>query len=262
MTKTKIPWAERVWNPVTGCTKVSAGCDNCYAETMSKRFGWTRDVVLRPDRIDQPTRWKKPAVIFVCSMGDLFHEEVPFAFIDQVYGTMVAASQHTFIVLTKRPERAKACMEFFGERCDGGALPVPNVWLGVSIEDQETAAERVPIILDTPAAVRLVSVEPMLDYIDLTRIDTGDAIINALDGSIGVEGRGWTGCARLNWIICGAESGPRRRAIAVNAIQLLRDQSYGAHVPFFLKQMEVDGKLVKMPALDGRVWDQRPEVAE
>lgn len=206
---TKIQWTDATWNPVTGCSKVSAGCANCYAERLAPRvFAGQRvsalgpsgvpeghrqrrftDVRCHPDRLDQPLRWRKPRRVFVNSMSDLFHEDVPDEFIDRVFAVMALSSRHTFQVLTKRPERmrryfvdrasrhiwATAASEFAGEVsgfgchqdvCQG-SYPLPNIWLGVSCENQKTADERIPILLDTPAAVRFVSAEPLLGSIDL-----------------------------------------------------------------------------------------------
>ena len=209
---TKIEWTDESWNPVTGCTKVSAGCQNCYAERMAKRlrgrFGYPDDdpfrVTLHPDRLEQPLRWRKPRRVFVCSMGDLFHEDVPDEFIDQVFAVMALAKEHTFQVLTKRPERMKSylsdratyqrvrketeegdvCGLYLDSLCGWefrqaqnqwwtnlppDRWPLPNVWLGTSVEDQATADERIPQLLECPAAVRFVSCEPLLSSVDLTR---------------------------------------------------------------------------------------------
>lgn len=165
--KSAIEWTDATWNPVTGCSKVSPGCANCYAETISLRFGtskkpWTpenaaENVVLHPERLDQPLRWRRPRMVFVNSMSDLFHEQVPFEYIDRVFGVMWRAQQHTFQVLTKRPERAREYLDrvvYVSDPRDrrdaiGSARlpdvwPLPNVWLGVSIENQHWADERIP----------------------------------------------------------------------------------------------------------------------
>ena len=218
---TKIEWATEVWNPVTGCTKISPGCDHCYAERMAKRLagraGYPKEdpfqVIWRSDRLEQPLYWKQRRRVFVCSMGDLFHPDVPFRFIGDVWHTMWMA-QHIFLVLTKRPERM---LEFLSSRHSPLSL-LGNVWLGVSAENQETADERIPILLECPAAVRFVSVEPMLGAVDIS------------------------GCA-LDWVICGCESGPKRRPMNVEWARDLRKQCAAAGVPFSMKQMEVDGKV-------------------
>lgn len=165
----KIAWTEATWNPVTGCTKISPGCANCYAERMARRLqamaaprykdGFA--VRCHPEALNEPLRWTKPRHVFVCSMGDLFHRGVSVAFIHQVWTTMYQAPQHRFQILTKRAERM---MDYFNRR------PLcPWIWLGVTAEDQQRADERIPILLDTPAAVRFVSVEPMLEPVDLSR---------------------------------------------------------------------------------------------
>ena len=219
---TKIEWADEVLNVVTGCTPVSAGCQNCYARRMHGRFSKEpfSEVKFHPERLDQPLRWLNPRRIFVCSMGDLFHEDVPDEFISRVFGRMRCANQHTFMILTKRPER----MRWF-------IWNLPNVWLGVSVENQSTADERIPMLLKTPAAVRFVSVEPMLGPVDLLSIKTSDG-----DGPsreliwIG-EGAG------IGWVICGAETGPGARPMDPTWARDLRDQCREAHVRFFMKQM-------------------------
>lgn len=228
---TKIQWAQETWNPVTGCTKISEGCLNCYAERMAKRF-WDRPfskVMCHEDRLDQPSHWRNPRRIFVCSMSDLFHPDVPEDFIFAVFNKMMLTGWHTYIVLTKRPERmAKFCNSRYFKP------PIPNIWLGVTAENQARADERIPILLETPAAVHFVSVEPMFEPIDL-----------------------WGG---LDWVICGCESGPGARPFDEAWARDLKEQCEVSGVPFFYKQGRVEGKLVKMPELDGRVWDQYPEV--
>src|SRR4030042_3576065 len=168
MGKSKIEWTDYVWNPTVGCTKVSSGCKNCYSERMFERFHPGEkfsDVKCLVERLDQPLFWKKPSRIFVDSMSDLFHEKVPSTFIDQVFWIMMMAPIHTFIILTKRPKRM---MEWINKDYQN---PLPNVWLLVSVEDQPSADERIPWLLRTPAAVRGVSVEPMLGPIDLSPKD-------------------------------------------------------------------------------------------
>src|SRR5574343_1690673 len=173
MTKTRIEWATDVWNPVTGCTKVSAGCKNCYAERMALRLkemgiGNYRngfEVTLQPHMLDLPLRWKKPRRVFVNSMSDLFHSDIPDSFVDQVFEVMHQAYWHTFLILTKR---ASFMCGYMARRYEPSKRVVlPNVWLGVSCENQATADERIPLMLQTPAAVRFVSCEPMLGEIKL-----------------------------------------------------------------------------------------------
>src|SRR3990167_3183573 len=194
-TRTTIEWTDATWNPVTGCTHVSEGCRNCYAERVLPRTGQSfNKVVCHPDRLDAPLHWRKPSRIFVNSLSDLFHEDVPDEFIGKVFSRMNSSRQHIFQVLTKRPERM---LQWFSRCGNGGGLgwithnntepakayrgtgivlatsdrwPIPNVWLGISCEDQKTADERIPLLLQTPAAVRFISAEPLLGPIDLTEI--------------------------------------------------------------------------------------------
>ena len=298
---TKIEWATDTWNPITGCSPISEACQNCYAERMAKRLagrcGYPKDepfkVTLHPDKLDQPMRWKKPRMIFVCSMGDLFHEDVPEIEIIRVFAVM-ADAQHTYLVLTKRPERMKEVltspsiandvwlMTNTGISEDKPIWPLPNVWLGVTAENQARADERIPVLLQIPAAKRFVSVEPMLGPVDLTSIDLGDKITRGYgqrriiwDTLIGWEKQYKPGqkpmpdhfpramknlSAKLDWVICGSESGPNHRKTKIEWIRDLREQCISANVPFFLKQMEINGRMVKMPELDGKIWDQFPEV--
>ncbi len=246
MTETKIEWADRVWNPVTGCTKVSEGCRNCYADRLARRLagrcGYPKDapfrVTLHPEKLDDPLRWKKPARVFVNSMSDLFHKDVPFEFIDRVFAVMAEAHRHTFIVLTKRPERMLEYMS--GDRYSARRVfdltsglagkfdcdlywPLPNVWLGVSAENQASADERIPLLLQTPAAVRFVSCEPMLGPINLSPwVDPRLNVINRPQ--------------KLDWLICGGESGPGARPMNPDWARSLRDQCQAAGVSFYFKQ--------------------------
>ena len=201
---TAIEWTDVTWNPVTGCTKVSPGCAHCYAKAIAHRFWKDRPftgVRCHEGRLVQPLRWRKPRRVFVNSMSDLFHEAVPDAFIDQVFAVMACCPMHTFQVLTKRPERMRAystdyatfgrVLALSAEWTDGidgvshtvnhvdDGLPLfrlPNVWLGVSVENQATANERIPLLVETPATMRFVSCEPLLEPVDLTwlRVPTGD----------------------------------------------------------------------------------------
>ena len=183
MGKTKIEWTDATWNPVTGCTKVSLGCKNCYAERMSSRlagrYGYPEaphefDVTLHHDRLGQPLRWKKPRRIFVCSMSDLFHDDVPFTFIVQVFDKMHIAPQHTYQVLTKRPRRMEA---FIKAHEAWYASPIPdNVYLGVSVENQAAANERREYLRQISAVVKIVSYEPALGPMDWTGWEFVDQI--------------------------------------------------------------------------------------
>jgi len=261
----KIEWTDATWNPIVGCSIVSPGCTNCYAMRQADRirrmqkdppsshyFGttkivngnavWTGKVALAPDRIlTAPLRRRKPTTYFVNSMGDLFHESVPDKWIDRIFAIMLSAPQHTFQVLTKRSKRMQAYIEAPSEKrikemlhwqhFDNDPLwpgwPLPNVWLGVTAEDQQRADERIPDLIETPAAVRFVSVEPMLGPVDLTKL-----FHTPRDFAAG-----------LHWIICGGESGHSARPMQPEWAMSLRDQCREATVSFFMKQMENGGKL-------------------
>ena len=208
---TKIEWCDEVWNPVTGCTKVSPGCASCYAEALFPRPYPGRpfsDVRVHADRLDQPYSWRKPRRVFVNSMSDLFHEAVSDRDIARIFQTMERTPRHSYQVLTKRPERMRDFM---------AAERLPNVWLGVSVEDQRRAGERIPILLDTPAAVRFVSAEPLLAAVDLARYLYED---DAVD-----------------WVICGGESGPKARPCALQWVERIVGDCREAGVPVFVKQL-------------------------
>lgn len=282
----KIEWTDATWNPLRGCSRVSEGCRHCYAEVVARRFAgpgkpyeglvrltaegkprarWNGTVRQVPEHLGDPLRWRKPRMVFVNSMSDLFHESVPFEYIAAVFGVMAAAPQHTFQVLTKRPERAA---EFFAWAAEGGHLspgdalrrcrraaadaldtvsagglglalrylgcaeawPLPNVWIGVSVEDQATANERIPVLLGVPAAVRWVSYEPALgpvrwrsgcDYNWLTPVHLGS----------GPKPHG------LDWIVVGGESGPGARPFDLAWARQAIEQAREAGVPVFVKQL-------------------------
>ncbi|KJR10284.1 DUF5131 family protein [Gordonia sihwensis] len=265
--KTRIEWADASWNPATGCDKVSPGCDHCYAETIAHRFAGGKaypngfDVTLRPERLGQPIRWKKPRRIFVCSMSDLFNKDIPDEFIAQVFAVMALSPQHTFEVLTKRHGRMRALLSSPKFLCaveDAipgliaahspqsswlGAWPLPNVWLGVSAENQRWADIRIPALLDTPAAVRWVSVEPLLGPIDLRLMNWSDPdehcggcsglVSPKHEPACGVEpGPHWG----LDWVVAGGESGPKARPMHPEWARTLRDQCRTAGVSFLFKQ--------------------------
>lgn len=271
MAKTKIEWATHTWNPVTGCSPVSEGCSNCYAKRMAKRLagkaGYPKDdpfkVTLHPDKLDEPFRWKKPRNVFVVSMGDLFHEDVPDDWILKVFDVIGSCPQHIFMILTKRPEQMKEFIEKLQVRyyniCSpikaefrlketpffSKYKPIKNLWLGVTAENQKRADERIPILLQIPAAVRFVSVEPMLGPVDLSvYLEPGinKSMLNpeARCGHHGnlLHGKPCIHCFpdRLNWVICGGESGPSARPMHPDWARSLRDQCQTAGVPFFLKQ--------------------------
>lgn len=235
MANTKISWCDKVWNPVTGCTKVSEGCRNCYAEVMAKRlramgqphYANGFKVTCHEDALDMPLHWRKPARIFVNSMSDLFHKDVPLKFIVEVFDTIAHCPQHTFMILTKRPERAREFWTWLGK------IPYKNVWLGVSVENQRAADERIPLLIRTPAAVRFLSCEPLLEGIILQGNGEYD------DKSVMVNRQylhGTTGDERINWVIVGGESGPHCRPMNPDWARILRDQCKAADVPFFFKQ--------------------------
>jgi protein gp37 len=242
--KTGIEWTDATWNPVTGCTKVSEGCDHCYAETIAHRFAGTKAypdgfaVTPRPERLEQPLRWKRPRRIFVNSMSDLFHKEVADEYIARAFAVMFLAPQHTFQVLTKRSGRMRALLsshefvllvdralyEEFGQSKPQEALrywPLPNVWLGVSVESQKWADVRIPILLDPklPAAVRFLSCEPLLGPVDL-----------------GIWFRRAPDPEGINWVIVGGESGPGARPMHPDWARSLRDECQQAQVPYLFKQ--------------------------
>jgi protein gp37 len=296
--KSRIEWTERTWSPITGCTKVSQGCKNCYAE-REVETRWSKnpksiwfgrkftDIQCHPEQLDAPMRWKTPLRIFVCPRSDLFHESVPDEFIDRVFAVMALCHRnHTFQILTKRPKRMRdylnapgvalrvqrvifewrdtpseicqkiACgalpgmFNSAGENPQDVAIALSNVWLGVSIEDQITAEERIPLLLETPAAVRWVSAEPLL-------------------GPIKLDGHEY-----IHWLVVGGESGPNARPMQIEWARSLRDQCVVAGVPYFFKQwgefhptteyrdgkvfMNRIGKKAAGRLLDGRTWDQYP----
>lgn len=259
---TNIAWTDATWNPVTGCTKVSPGCLHCYAETLDKRFHWDGSYVpwtvaaqrkagvsaihLHPERLDAPLHWKKPRRIFVNSMSDLFHEDVPDEFICQVFQTMVQCPQHTFQVLTKRPARMESWMKAWRWRelpcCSKGRLrnPLPNVWLGVSVENQRYADERLPLLAQCPAAVRFVSVEPLLGPVDLAQWFY-PPLSEVRCGGLWHEGTGVFDAqpqygSPIAWVICGGESGPGHRPMDTAWVQSIADQCTAVSVPLFVKQ--------------------------
>jgi protein gp37 len=280
MADTAIEWTDKVWNPVTGCTKVSPGCKLCYAEKIAHRF-WPKgrkfaDVQCHPDRLEQPLRWRKPQRIFVNSMSDLFHAAVPDDYIAAVFGVMAVCPHHTFQILTKRPERLLGWFNEWArirtptdlfvqlEAISAGASiplhqlegtirsipwPLLNVHLGVSCEDQKTADERIPLLLQTPAAVRFLSLEPLLSDINL-----------GLMGTCPMEwGHGYSLVSDwLHGVIVGGESGHGARPMNEDWVRSIRDQCVEAGVAFFYKQRLENGQKIAMPELDGQVWSQLP----
>ncbi len=327
MTQTAIEWTDRVWNPVRGCSRVSPGCDNCFAMGQARRHDWRNSAhpetgcvtttghyhglttirrgkvdwsgVVRfvPEKLAEPLSWRKPQRIFVNSMSDLFHESLSNEEIAAVFGVMAACPQHTFQVLTKRPKRMREWFEWVGGAAKGwlqkyggkladlecdvrvhfiadtaaeaiedvdeyddiGPLPetwpLPNVWLGVSVENQETADERIPLLLETPAAVRWVSAEPLLGPVDLRRfLDFGgacecDVSAHQSERCEGKGNAGWIRCTvgmrRLDWLVVGGESGPGARQCDVDWLrdlvqQCARRTGWGRKsdpLPVFVKQL-------------------------
>lgn len=335
MGDTSIEWTDKTWNPVTGCSKVSPGCKFCYAERLwpkvsaaeAKREGLPSSrpftqVRCHPERLRAPLEWRAPQKVFVNSMSDLFHEQVPEDFIAEIFGVMAVCGAgehdgdrdpsengrfgakwnsktmrwhswkgpHTFQVLTKRPERmlalltssrfrtkiASAAYRHAHDQRDAGYLahqidgrpeyarcyqpgrmwPLSNVWLGVSVEDQETADQRIPLLLQTPARVRFLSCEPLLGPIDLRQA----WLFAGFPQHITRDGRAIGGARNLHWIISGGESGPKARPSKVEWFEALRDQCAAAAVPFFMKQITERGKKMSIetwpPGLKVREFPQ------
>lgn len=232
--KTGIEWTDATWNPVTGCTKISPGCAHCYAEAITLRFKrggpflpGLGQVVIHPNRLDIPLAWKSPRRIFVNSMSDLFHEDIPIDFLHQVFDTMRKARHHTFQILTKRHDR----LIDLASKIDWPK----NVWMGVSAENQYWADRRIPALMLVPAQCRFVSLEPLLKPIDMSGF---------LDG--------------IQWVIVGGESGPHARPISEEWIKSIRDDCTAANVSFFFKQWGGRNSKARGRILDGRVWDEIP----
>jgi protein gp37 len=230
--RTAIEWTETTWNPVTGCSAASAGCDNCYAERLAlrlqrmsnPRYEAGFEVRTHDDLVDRPRSWREPRLVFVNSMSDLFHPMVPTAFIEQVFKTMVETPQHTYQVLTKRPKRARLLAK---------RLPWPNnVWMGVSVEDQRVSW-RIDVLRDVPAKTRFLSCEPLIGPLELD-------------------------LAGIGWVIVGGESGPRARPMEIGWARSVRDQCEVAGVPFFFKQWGGPTPKARGRVLDDRVWDEFP----
>lgn len=343
--KTGIEWTDATWNPIIGCSRVSEGCRNCYAEGIAGRFGkgketvysgltqivngravWTGKIA-ETKQLLQPLSWRKPKRVFVNSMSDLFHENVSDELRDRIFAVMALCPQHIFQVLTKRPERmleylrvedratylydeiidmadwnhspketvaaVERALEKTGEKqnCGPGWLsekdsfifmpkiavwPLPNVWLGVSVENQAAADERIPLLLQTPAAVRFISAEPLLGPVELWRACGAVDAVNAapdLRTALGIISP--LAGKKLEWVICGGESGQHARPMDPDWARSLRDQCTTSGVPFFFKQWgewgpagNVDGRPVmarcgKKAAgamLDGREWKEFPKV--
>jgi len=252
--KSKIEWTDATWNPVTGCTKVSPGCAHCYAETFARRFRGVPahpyeqgfDLKLWPERLDLPLMWKERKMIFVNSMSDLFHEDVPDDFIAKVFEVMGRAEHHIFQVLTKRSERMLAWTRAHfcsgRSRKDRKATWPQNVWLGVSVENQNYAW-RIKNLQKSPAWIRFISIEPLLSPISLD-----ESLLDA-----------------IQWVIVGGESGPQARPMKPEWVYEIQNQCKQNHIPFFFKQWgtydstgERVGKKAAGRILNGRTWDEVP----
>jgi len=236
--RTAIGWTEATWNPVTGCSRVSPGCEHCYAEALSLRMGWSakpwtqqnaaENVKLHPERLAEPLRWRTPRRVFVNSMSDLFHEQIPDDFLDLVLDVMARAPRHTFQVLTKRPGRMQA---YLSAR-NFARTPLPNVWLGVSCEDQRRAEERIPLLRATPAAVRFLSCEPLLSPIQLD------------------------GLRDVHWVIIGGESGPSHRPMDIGWAEQIAQTCLVAGIPVYVKQ-DSGPRPGKQGRLSDALWSRK-----
>lgn len=229
-----IEWTNATWNPVSGCTKISAGCDHCYAERFAERWRGVRgnyfengfDLELRPNMLGRPSSWRKPQFIFVNSMSDLFHPDVPDEYIDLVFDEMEAVDRHVYQVLTKRPERLRR----YARKRYGKRIISHHIWIGTTIESGEYAW-RANMLREVNAPVRFLSMEPLIGPVD--RVD--------LSG--------------IGWVILGGESGPGRRPMDISWAREVRDRCLAADIPFFFKQWHKAGTGRE---LDGRTWDEMP----
>ena len=235
---TEIEWTDATWNPVTGCTKISAGCDNCYAARFSERFRGVRghpfetgfDLTLRPERLLQPYSWQRSRRIFVNSMSDLFHKEIPKSFIDKVFDTMERADWHIYQVLTKRSPLMR---NFMNQRYESRPVPA-HIWIGVSVEDGK-AVSRMEHLRTTNASIRFLSIEPLIAPL----------------GELNLVG--------IDWVIVGGESGPRARPMDARWAIDIKNQCQKSNIPFFFKQW--GGRIAKSRGrlLEGREWNEYPD---
>jgi protein gp37 len=240
---TKIEWTDIVWNPITGCSKISAGCLNCYAETIANRFWGDRqfsDVQFHPERLEYPLKWKKPCRVFVNSMSDLFHHKVTDEQIEQIFEVMKQTPQHTYQVLTKRPERMMEWVNswYTEQGSELGAdyrdlPPFENIWLGVSTENQREANKRIPYLRHTHAAVRFLSCEPLLDKIELFEVD-GE--VSKAMAEMYPEEMLFPADV-IDWIIIGGESGNQARQCHLDWVRSLVQQCQSVDIPVFVKQL-------------------------
>lgn len=282
-TKTGIEWTNRTWNPVRGCTRISEGCRNCYAERVAARFSdpggpfhlfadrnksgskWTGRVELIESQLRIPGRWRKPSKIFVNSMSDLFHEALSFDDVAAVFEAMHAADWHTYQILTKRAQR----LFHFAEALKRPEwIGMKHVWLGVSIEDRKTAAERLIWLQKTPAYLRFISYEPALGpiatalqpFLSPAHLPGRHVKLGPLnEWIVDVDGAHimWRG---IDWVIAGAESGPGARPMDEQWVRDVKNECVAAGVPFFYKQNVGKEKKISTPELDGRTWTEFPEV--
>lgn len=236
--QSSIEWTDSTWNPVRGCTKVSPGCAHCYAETFAERFRGVPghpyeqgfDLRLVPEKLEEPLRWRRPRMIFVNSMSDLFHRDVPDEYVIRVARVMEAAPWHVFQVLTKRADRLRDLLA--GKLAFVAAQP--HVWWGVSVENRKQGLPRLAALQAAPARVRFLSVEPLLEDV----------------GHLDLHG--------ISWVIVGGESGPGARPLHVEWVRKIRDECLAARVPFFFKQWGGVRKKRNGRELDGRTWDEQP----
>jgi protein gp37 len=238
--KSKIEWTDSTWNPIRGCTKISPGCTHCYAETFAERFRGVNghpyeqgfDLRIVPEKLEEPLRWSKPRMIFVNSMSDLFHEDVPTAYILQVAGVMQKANWHTYQVLTKRADRLQTVLNTSLRE----HASLPHIWWGVSVENRKHGLPRIEYLRNAPASIRFLSVEPLLENL----------------GTVDLSG--------IHWVIVGGESGHGARPMERTWVESIRDQCAAATVPFFFKQWGGVQKKKAGRLLDGRTYDDRPFV--
>lgn len=280
--QTGISWTNRTWNPFVGCSKISPGCENCYAIRMANRLSkigttrkiyegtvrkmangqpnWTGVVRLNESALEKPLHWREPSMIFVNSMSDLLHESIPFESIRRVFDVIERCPQHMFQILTKREDGMKEFAEWYGK-------VLPNVWLGVSVEDQERANQRVPVLLQTPAAVRFVSMEPLLGAIDLEASCEG--CLSGVAAEITIDRNGNPDGAEpmqvpyLDWVIVGGESGPNARECHIEWIERIVHDCQETGVPVFVKQLGAsvwqDGERVRLNNSHGADMSEWPE---
>lgn len=241
---TSIEWTEQTWNPVRGCTKISPGCKHCYAAVFAERWRGIPghpyeqgfDLLLVPEKLDEPLNRKKPTIYFVNSMSDLFHQDVPTDYIMHVFHRIAIAPRHTFQILTKRAERMESAMTILSQQFPA-LFPMKNAWLGVSVDDRKHGIPRIEHLQRTPAALRFLSIEPLLE-------DLGEINLMGID-----------------WVIVGGESGNGARPMSIDWVRSVRDQCQAAGVKFFFKQWGGVKKKETGRILDGRTWDEIPEVA-